>query len=96
MTLSFSVPCGIHPTAGVTSHLMAEAEVKRAAIEASRRVIAVADSSKLGVIAFDQVCHVGRIDVLVTDTGADPGLRRADRRRRRRCPNGATEYGTRS
>ncbi len=67
-------PCGIHPTAGVTSHLMAEAEVKRAAIEASGRVIAVADSSKLGVVAFDQVCHVGRIDVLVTDTGADPGL----------------------
>ena len=30
--------------------------MKRAALEASRRVIAVADSSKLGVVAFDQVC----------------------------------------
>src|ERR1700681_992717 len=67
-------PCGIDPEAGVTAHLMAEAEVKRAALEASRRVIAVADSSKLGVVAFDQVCPIQKINVLVTDRGADPGL----------------------
>lgn len=67
-------PCGIEPKAGVTAHLMAEAEVKRAALESSRRVIAVADSSKLGVIAFDQVCEIERVDVLVTDTAADPRL----------------------
>ena len=53
-------PCGIDPKAGVTAHLMAEAEVKRAALEASRRVIAVADSTKLGVVAFDQVCQIQR------------------------------------
>jgi DeoR/GlpR family transcriptional regulator of sugar metabolism len=53
---------------------MAEAEVKRAALEAAARVIAVADSSKLGVVAFDHVCPIQRIDVLVTDEGADPGL----------------------
>src|SRR5580693_762742 len=54
-------PCGIDPESGVTAHLMAEAEVKRAALEASRRVIAVADSSKLGLIAFDQVCAIQKI-----------------------------------
>jgi DeoR/GlpR family transcriptional regulator of sugar metabolism len=67
-------PCGIDPGSGVTAHLMAEAEVKRAALEASRRVIAVADSSKLGVVAFDLVCPIQKIDVLVTDRGADPAL----------------------
>jgi DeoR/GlpR family transcriptional regulator of sugar metabolism len=67
-------PCGVDPGAGVTAHLMAEAEVKRAALEAAARVIAVADSSKLGAVAFDQVCPIQKIDVLVTDEGADPGL----------------------
>jgi DeoR/GlpR family transcriptional regulator of sugar metabolism len=67
-------PCGIDAGSGVTAHLMAEAEVTRAGLEASRRVIAVADSSKLGVVAFDQVCPIQKIDVLVTDRGADPVL----------------------
>jgi len=67
-------PCGFEPEAGVTAHLMAEAEVKRAALEASRRVIVVADSSKLGVVAFGLVCPIQRVDVLVTDSGADPGF----------------------
>ena len=67
-------PCGIDPEAGVTAHLMAEAEIKRAALEASRRVIAVADSTKLGVVAFEQVCDIQRVDILVTDIGADPRL----------------------
>ncbi len=66
-------PCGIDAEAGVTAHLTAEAEVKRAALAASQRVIAVADSSKLGVVAFDQVCPIQKINVLVTDHGADPG-----------------------
>ena len=67
-------PCGIDPEAGVTAHLMEEAEIKRAALEASRRVIAVADSTKLGVVAFDQVCDIQRVDILVTDSEAAPRL----------------------
>jgi DeoR/GlpR family transcriptional regulator of sugar metabolism len=67
-------PCGIDPTAGVTAHLIAEAEVKRAALQASRRVVAIADSSKLGAVAFSRVCQVSDLDVLITDTDADPRL----------------------
>jgi len=67
-------PCGIDTEAGVTAHLMAEAEVKRAALKVSRRVIVVADSSKLGVVAFGQVCPTQMVDVLVTDSGADPQI----------------------
>jgi DeoR/GlpR family transcriptional regulator of sugar metabolism len=67
-------PCGIDTKGGVTAHLMAEAEVKRSALAACRRVIAVADSSKLGLVAFDKVCELQDIDVLITDSGADPRL----------------------
>jgi DeoR/GlpR family transcriptional regulator of sugar metabolism len=67
-------PCGIDPAAGVTAHLIAEAEVKRAALQASRRVVAIADSSKLGAVAFSRVCQVSDLDVLVTDTAADSRL----------------------
>jgi DeoR/GlpR family transcriptional regulator of sugar metabolism len=67
-------PCGIDAKAGVTAHLMAEAEVKRSAVAACRRVIAVADSTKLGLIAFDKVCELQDIDVLITDRDADPRL----------------------
>jgi DeoR/GlpR family transcriptional regulator of sugar metabolism len=63
--------CGIDTKAGVTTHLLAEAAVKRAATRTSRRVIAVADASKLGQVAFGHVCDLADLDVLVTDAGAD-------------------------
>jgi DeoR/GlpR family transcriptional regulator of sugar metabolism len=64
-------PCGIDPKAGITTHLLAEAPVKRAAARASQRAVAVADSSKLGRVAFGHVCDLDDIDIVVTDTGAD-------------------------
>jgi DeoR/GlpR family transcriptional regulator of sugar metabolism len=65
-------PCGIDMTAGITTHLLAETAVKRAAARASQRVIAVADSTKLGRVAFGHICDLGDIDILLTDAGADP------------------------
>jgi DeoR/GlpR family transcriptional regulator of sugar metabolism len=74
--------CGFDVTAGVTAHDLAEAVVKRAAASASRRVIAVADASKIGRVAFGHICDVWVIDVLITDGEADEEaveeLRRAD------------------
>jgi DeoR/GlpR family transcriptional regulator of sugar metabolism len=64
-------PCGIDATAGVTTHLLAETVVKRAAARASQRVIAVADSSKLGRVAFGHVCDLADVDIVVTDAAAD-------------------------
>jgi DeoR/GlpR family transcriptional regulator of sugar metabolism len=64
-------PCGIDAKAGVTTHFLAETAVKRAAATSSQRVIAVADSSKLGRVAFGHVCDLDEIDILVTDAGAD-------------------------
>jgi DeoR/GlpR family transcriptional regulator of sugar metabolism len=63
-------PCGIDVKAGITTHLLAETAVKRAAARASQRVIAVADSSKLGRVAFGHVCDLEDIDIVLTDTGA--------------------------
>ncbi len=74
-------PCGIDAKAGLTTHLLAETAVKRAAAKASQRVIAVADSSKLGRVAFGHVCDLDDIDILLTDAEADQqivdGLRAA-------------------
>jgi DeoR/GlpR family transcriptional regulator of sugar metabolism len=64
-------PCGVDATAGITTHLLAEATVKRGAAKASQRVIAVADSSKLGRVAFGHVCDINDIDIVITDAGAD-------------------------
>jgi DeoR/GlpR family transcriptional regulator of sugar metabolism len=63
-------PCGVDAKAGLTTHLLAETAVKRAAARASQRVIAVADSSKLGRVAFGHICDLGDIDILLTDAGA--------------------------
>ncbi|MGI8667990.1 MAG: DeoR/GlpR family DNA-binding transcription regulator [Jatrophihabitans sp.] len=51
-----------------------EAQVNQLIVERSRRVIAVADSSKLGQRAFCTICAIDRIDLLITDTAADPAL----------------------
>jgi DeoR family transcriptional regulator of aga operon len=32
----------------------------------------VADSSKLGRVAFGHVCDLDEIDIILTDSGADP------------------------
>jgi DeoR/GlpR family transcriptional regulator of sugar metabolism len=63
--------CSIDVSVGVTTHLLAEATVKQAAIRAARRVIAIADASKLGKVAFAHVCNLADLDVLVTDVSAD-------------------------
>lgn len=64
-------PCGIDAKAGITTHLLAETAVKRAAAQASQRVIVVADSSKLGRVAFGHVCDLDGIDIVLTDRNAD-------------------------
>ena len=40
-------------------------------IERASRVTVVADSSKIGKVAFARICQLGDIDELITDDGAD-------------------------
>jgi len=61
---------GVHPEFGVTDYNMQEAEVKREAIRAAQRRIVVADSSKLGKVAFAKICGLDQIDMIITDSQA--------------------------
>jgi len=61
---------GVHQDFGITEYNMDEAEVKRAAIQASQRRIVIADSSKLGKVAFAKICDLHQIDVIVTDAAS--------------------------
>jgi DeoR family transcriptional regulator of aga operon len=63
---------GVDVRGGVTNRNVAEAEIKRAMVSASRRSVVVADSTKLGEVEVARVCHLGDVDLLVTDIGADP------------------------
>ena len=62
----------IHPKAGLTTPNIAEAETNRCLVEAAQRVVVVADSSKLGVVALAEIVPLSQADFLVTDEGA-PG-----------------------
>ena len=58
---------GLHATAGVTDFNGAEAEVARAMVAQSEKVIVLADSSKFNRLGPFAVCSLARIDHLVTD-----------------------------
>jgi len=62
---------GIHPDAGLTTPNVAEAETDGCLVEAAQRVVVVADHSKLGVVALAKIAPLSRVDVFVTDEGAD-------------------------
>ncbi len=62
---------GIHPRAGLTTPNVAEAETDGCLIESAQKVVVVADHSKLGVVALAKIAPLSRVDVLITDEGAD-------------------------
>jgi DeoR family transcriptional regulator, fructose operon transcriptional repressor len=59
---------------GLTTPDPAEAAVKRAMARAAHRVVLLADHTKLGEEHFVRFAEVADLDVLVTDSGADPAL----------------------
>jgi DeoR family transcriptional regulator of aga operon len=63
---------GIDANAGCTTHDDVEARANKALVARAQRAIVVADHSKIGQIAFASICRLGAIDVLVTDSDADP------------------------
>jgi DeoR family transcriptional regulator of aga operon len=67
----FMGACGVHPQHGLTVIESDEALVLNEMIKHGRQVIAVADSSKLGMISAMQVCPVSTLHTIVTDDGAD-------------------------
>lgn len=56
---------------GAAANHEGEAEVNRLMVHHARRVVVVADASKLERHAFCKICDTSSIDALITDTGAD-------------------------
>ena len=63
---------GVSLEAGLTTHHEVEAHTNRALIERSRSVVVVADSSKIGLVAFAQICEISTVGELITDSAANP------------------------
>jgi DeoR/GlpR family transcriptional regulator of sugar metabolism len=57
---------------GLTTPHVLVAEVGAAATSRARRVVALADSSKLGRQGFTPIVPLSDVDLLITDVGADP------------------------
>jgi DeoR family transcriptional regulator of aga operon len=68
---------GIDAEAGCTTHHEVEAQTDLALIERAARVLVVADSSKIGQVAFARICPAAQVDQLITDRGAKPAALRA-------------------
>jgi DeoR/GlpR family transcriptional regulator of sugar metabolism len=62
---------GISTRLGLSELYDEDSDLHRVVIEHSDTVMILADSSKLGVAARSLVAHLEKIDVLVTDAGAD-------------------------
>lgn len=60
----------IDVTLGAAAHHEGEAAINGLMAARARRVVILADSSKLGRHAFARVCPVERVETLITDTGA--------------------------
>jgi len=65
---------GISVERGLTTPDLAEASVKRALIEASRRTVVLSDHSKFGREDFARVVPLSAIDTVITDLGLDVEL----------------------
>jgi DeoR family transcriptional regulator, fructose operon transcriptional repressor len=69
--LAFVAANGVSAGRGLTTPDPAEAAVKRAMVRAGRRVVLLADHTKLGEDHFVRFADLGDLDLLVTDSGAD-------------------------
>jgi DeoR family transcriptional regulator of aga operon len=72
---------GLDPDIGATAHHEGEASINQLMVGRARQVIVVADSSKLGSVAFARICPIDSVHILVTDSAADQRIldRLADR-----------------
>lgn len=68
---------GIDAGFGLSTPDALEAAVKTAIVDSARRVVVLADSSKLGEETLVRFAALADVDTLVTDTEPDPGLARA-------------------
>jgi DeoR/GlpR family transcriptional regulator of sugar metabolism len=61
---------GMHPEAGLTTPNVAEAETDHCLVEGARKVVVVADHTKLGVVTLAKIAPLSKVDILITDEQA--------------------------
>ncbi|MDA8369439.1 MAG: DeoR/GlpR family DNA-binding transcription regulator [Nocardiopsaceae bacterium] len=72
--VAFMATNGVSVERGLTTSDMAEAMVKRAMVRAARRVVLLADHTKVGNDHFTRFADLDDLDCLITDTGLADGL----------------------
>ena len=72
----FLATAGISLETGLTYPGFSDLPVKRAMIRAAKTVYLLADSSKIGRTAFAALGSLEDVDLLITDSGIEPGDRR--------------------
>jgi DeoR family transcriptional regulator of aga operon len=77
MDVAFIGVDGIDAKAGCTTHQEVEAHTNGVMIQHAKRVVLVADGSKLGKVAFARICEASAVDELITDRAGDPAAVRA-------------------
>ena len=63
---------GVHPEMGLTDYYPDEIASRRVILEHAAERYVLADSSKLGQVAFGKVCDVAALSAVITDDHADP------------------------
>jgi DeoR family transcriptional regulator, fructose operon transcriptional repressor len=72
--VAFMATNGVSAERGLTTSDMAEAMVKRAMVRAARRLVLLADHTKVGNDHFTRFAGLDDFDCLITDTGIAEGL----------------------
>lgn len=67
ITKAFMATAGISLEYGVTHSFHSEREIKQTAVARSRKIILLADHSKIGQVSLHTYCDLAAIDTLVTD-----------------------------
>jgi DeoR family transcriptional regulator, fructose operon transcriptional repressor len=79
--IAFIGTIGLTPAEGLTTTDPREAETKELVMSHAKKVIVLADSSKIGISSFVRFGGWNQVDVLITDTGAPREALRTLRRR---------------
>jgi DeoR family transcriptional regulator, aga operon transcriptional repressor len=74
LDIAFVGADGVSARHGITTHNEVEAHTNRVLIERAKRVVVVADRSKLEEVRFAEICPIEMVDQLITDTDADEGM----------------------
>jgi DeoR/GlpR family transcriptional regulator of sugar metabolism len=68
---------GFDIRAGFTTPNLLEADTDRELVKAGRRLVVLADHTKVGVIGISTIATLDQADVVIVDDGLDPGQRAA-------------------